>query len=116
MTTATTLPQAAGLTFDNLSVWWQIPSQLKVRLGLFWGNVIVQFPDNLEKGRPVANWVTLLANLADQMGALATIDQLGLASEYVYRICWMTEQLRVQGLITTGQATSVLGSYNGAFG
>ena len=117
MTTALTLPQAAGLAFDNLQVKWLIGgSLLKNRINQFWGFSKSLFPDQAASGRPVANWLTLIAGLESVMpSSQAPIGQLTTAAEYVYRTCWMAEALRVQSLITSAQATALLANYNGAF-
>jgi hypothetical protein len=116
MSIAATLPQAAGLSFDNLQVKW-LANQLKNALGNFWPQLLSQFPESSANNHPVSNWLALIANLQDQMTQSSVpIDQLTLAAEYIYRICWMTEALRVQSLITAPQAAAVLGAYNGSFG
>ena len=47
------------------------------------------------------------------MPVSTTITNFDVISGYVYRACWMTEQLNVQGLITPAQAAAVLASWNG---
>ncbi len=115
MTTALTLPEAAGLAFDNLQVWWLIPgTQLKNRLNAFWSFSLSLFPDSDPKGRPVANWLTLLAGLERIMAnSQAPIEQLSAAAQYVYRACWMAQFLRTSGQISVAQANNLLGNYNG---
>jgi hypothetical protein len=117
MSTATTLPQAAGLAFDNLQVLWLIPGLLKQRLGLFCDTSLPFFLDQDVNGRPVANWLTVLSTLADLMPVSdVPIELLTQAAEYVYRVCWMGNTLRVANLITATQASNLLGNYNGQFG
>lgn len=118
MTVAANLPQAAGLAFDNLQVKW-LSNQLKTSLFRFWNSAlfISPFPESDPNNHPVSNWLTLIATLSDRMAQTQVpIDQMTLAAEYVYRICWMTEALRAAGLITTGQSNAILGSYNAEIG
>lgn len=116
MTIATTLPQAAGLAFDNLQLKW-LSNHLKDSLFSFWNPLLPLFPDINDATHPISNWLTIIATFQDLITQTGVpIDQLTLAAEYVYRVCWMTEVLRVSGTITAPLAATVLGTYNGSFG
>lgn len=116
MTIATSLAQAAGLTFDNLQVKWAI-GQLKVRMTNFWSQVIDLFPESEVNSHPVSNWLTVVASLSDQLPLGVTpLTDLDNSAQAIYRTCWMGSALQTQGLITTAQANALLGSYNGNFG
>jgi hypothetical protein len=116
MAIALTLAQAAGQAFDNLQVHW-LANNLQTVLDQFWRQTIDTFPDGQPNGRPVANWLTIVAALADQMPALdVPLEQLTLAAEYVYRLCWMADFLQGNNNISTGQATFLLARYNAIIG
>ncbi len=111
MTVAVSLQAAAGLAFDNLQVKW-LGNQLPSSILLFCPNVKLIFHEQEANSHPCINWNTILWNLGAQMVNPPPIAQLGLAAEYVFRMCWMTNQLQVQGLITAPQAAAVLLRYN----
>lgn len=120
MSIAATLPEAAGLSFDNLQVKW-LSNQLRNALLNFWSQLSSPstgpFLDGVANNHPIGNWLALIASLQSLMKqSNVPIDQMTVAAEYIYRICWMTETLRTQQLITTPQAAAVLAAYNGSFG
>lgn len=116
---AADLEQAAGMSFDRLHFYWNI-DQLKTRMTFFWQNIIGPtvnaFEDQNVDGRPVANWSSIVATIADDLPAAAVpLEQLTQSVESVYKTCWIANYLDGQGLITSAQATAVLDAYNGAF-
>ena len=117
------LPNAAGNAYQNLLPFWSA-NTLKAALNGFWQGVLVTFgdtfPEQQPNSHPVSNWVTVVAALADSMPASGVpFNQFLDAVQYVYRMCWMTHQLQLQGLITAAQATtgpgSILVQYNANF-
>jgi len=111
MTHAVSLQAAAGLAFDNLQVKW-LGNQLPLSIVQFASSVKPVFQEQDVNSHPVINWNTILWSLGSLMVNPPAIAQLGLAAQYVFRMCWMTNQLRVQTLITAPQAASVLSLYN----
>jgi hypothetical protein len=112
MATALTLAQAAGQAFDNLHVRW-LANQLKQTLTLFWETTLSEFPESEPSSHPVSNWLTLISGLADPMPVTnVPIDQLSVAANFVYRLCWMANFLQSTGGISNTQATFLLQSYN----
>lgn len=121
MPPAASLPAAAAQASDRLQVLW-IGNALKAQLTAFWKATIDTFPQQDEANHPVSNWLTVIAAIADQMVAGpggVTFDQLEAAVQAVYRLCWMTQALLNDGLITIVQATaganSILVQYNANF-
>lgn len=115
MATATTLPRAAGLAWDNLQVWWLI-NQMKPRIQVFCSTSRPLFLESEPNAHPVSNWLVLLSGVGVTLPSSGvTISQLGISADYVYRLCWMAETLRVQGLISSATAATLLGNYNGNF-
>jgi hypothetical protein len=116
MSTATTLPQAAGQAFDNLAVRWN-EGQLKSVLSAYWPQIRNLFPDSNVNARPISNWMTIISSLTDQMDfGRPPLTVLNLSAQVVYRLCWMANALNVQGLITNTEALNVLAAYNGTIG
>lgn len=115
MATALSLVQAAGQAADNLYPFW-LAGTLKTKLTTFGGVCLAQFPESEENSHPASNWGILIANLADLMpGASVPFSSLQLATQYVYRVCLMTNTLRTATptpLISAAQATAILASYN----
>jgi len=111
MAAAASLTIAAEQSSDNLYPFW-IAGTLKTRLTNFATVCLTQFPDSDVKGHPSANWSILMANLANQISGAGTFQQLNLAISYVYRMCYMTQQLLTQALIGAPQGAAVLASYN----
>jgi hypothetical protein len=110
------LQNAAGESFNNLQVKW-LGNNLKSALTAFWQATINTFPEQDVNGHPVANWLAVISSLATNMPAAGVpYDQLTMAADYVYRLCWMTEYLAGAGLITAVQAStgpnSILVQYN----
>lgn len=116
MTMATTLSEAAGLAWDNANIHW-VMNNLQNTMNNFWQFSISSFAESQPNSRPVSNWLVVIANLAAAMTSPFTpIDQVSTAARALYGVCWMGQQLLNQGLITSGQATSLLNSYNATFG
>jgi hypothetical protein len=112
MATAVTLAQAAGQSYDNLHIRW-VANALKNALLTFCDTTLPQFPDTASQSRPVSNWIAVIWALGTKMPATSVpMDQLNLAAQYVYRLCWMADTLLTAGLITNDQATFLLQSYN----
>lgn len=116
MPPAANLPTAAALAWGNLYAKWQ-GNDLKSALTSFWQGCIDTFPEQLDNSHPVSNWLTLIAALAESIPATGvSYERLVEAVSSVYRVCWMTQQLLNQGLITADQATtganSILVQYN----
>lgn len=115
MALATTLDQAAGQAFDNLSIHFDV-NQLKFRVATFCTSSIGIFPQQNSESHPVSNWITVFAALAARMPTSnVPIDQLTEASEILYRLCWMAFVLIGNG-ISSAQASALLGVYNTVLG
>lgn len=112
---AANLAQAAGMTFDNMQLWW-ITNQLKVRLDQFWSGVLSDFPESDVTSHPVSNWLTVIASLADTFPSIMNLTQLTQAAEAVYRLCWMASYLQGTGGISNTQAVNLLSGYNSTIG
>lgn len=112
MPAALTLEAAAGQAFDNLQIRW-LANQLRTNLTLFWQQTLPTFPQGQAEAHPVSNWLTVLAALSSQLPATnVPIDQLTLAAEAVYRLCWMASFLQDSGGISSAQGTVILSAYN----
>jgi hypothetical protein len=110
-----TLSQAAYQAVNNLKPWWA-DNTLKTRLTTFAADLQATFPDQTPDNHPVGNWLAIIAALADQMPAAAVpFTSFMTAADYVYKMCWMTNQLDVQNLISAAQAAAVLAEYNADF-
>lgn len=115
MASATTLPEAAFQAYDNLSVDFAADA-LKDDLALFVNALLPTFPDQDPNGRPIANWLILIYALSDQMAATnASFVDLDTAANYIYKVCFLANNLNVQGLISNVQAAAVLTAYNSSF-
>lgn len=116
MASAATLIEAAQTAYQNLAAKWN-NGTLQARLALFVDDLLPTFPDGAPGGRPVADWLVLIDALQNDMIAAAFADPLALrnAALYVYKLCWMTNQLQVQVAITGAQAAAVLAAYNSRF-
>lgn len=109
------LEQAAVNAADHLYTLY-LANTLKTALTSFWTNLQVFFPQGQINNHPVSNWLVLIASLSKEMPTTnVSYSDLDAAINYVYRICWMTNQLQVQGLITDNQADHVLDEYNDDF-
>lgn len=116
MATATTLAQAAGQAFDNLHIRW-LANGLKSVLTAFWQQTLPTFPESEPNSHPVSNWLTLIAVIADDIPATnVPVDQLTIAAQRLYRLCWMGSVLQQSGGITNAQAAFLLASYNAIIG
>lgn len=121
MATATTLEQAAKQAWANLAVL-ATAGTLRAQLIAFCTTVRPLFNGNAGANpgdHPTANWIAVLWAFADQMDAVADDwPALRVAADYVYRLCFMTEQARTGNtppLITQAQYDAVLASYNAEF-
>lgn len=116
MPPAINLVTAASQSFNNLQAKWA-GNDLKSALQAFWQNTIATFPEQQVDSHPVSNWLTVIASLADRMAATGVpLDQLTMAVDLVYRLCWMTHYLQITGAITADQGStgpnSILVQYN----
>lgn len=115
MPPALTLPEAAGAAFDNLQLKW-VSDNLKSSMTIFSNGISNVGSEQQVDSHPIRNWFALIANLANQMPSFAVaIGDLTLSAEYIYRLCWVTQQLLDQSLISSGQAAAILLEYNVAF-
>lgn len=88
---------------------------LKAKTLAFWQSLLPLFPEQDPSGRPVADWLTLIADLSSRLDTITaggTYGQLDQMTDYVYRLCFLTSQLRTQNLITAPQSAAVLAAYN----
>jgi hypothetical protein len=122
MATAANLPQAAGQSFDNLfSIWQPGGNTLRTKVTAFEVALLPLFPDQDDVGRPIANWLVLIASSASQMPSVTApaqipYEQLVTAADYVYRICWLAAKSTPQSpAISTAQQTAILTAYNANF-
>jgi hypothetical protein len=111
-----TLPAAAGAAFDNLQLKWLggLGGGLASSLIIFCQSVNTQFQEQDINSHPVINWNAIIWSLGTRLSlqTVVSLADLTLSAQYVYRICWMTNQLRIQNLISAPQATNVLQYYN----
>lgn len=120
MASALTLIQAAQQAWDNLYAQWST-GDLKQQLELFVDDLLATFPDGNPGGRPVANWLTLLDALQQDMSqggpgtAFSDPGAMRMAASYVYKLCYMTNELQTDTAITGAQAAAVLAAYNSRF-
>lgn len=117
------LPTAAAASYGDLNTLW-LAGTLKAALTSFWQGILItfgdQFPEQQANSHPVSNWLAVIASLAQNMpNANVPYNDFIAAVQDVYRLCWMTQQLLNQNLITAAQATtgagSVLVQYNANF-
>ncbi len=119
MATAANLTQAAGQSFNNLFAIWETGGNtLRTKLTAFEASLLPLFPDQAPVGRPIANWLVLIASSAANIPsvvapALIPYEQLVTAADYIYRICWLAAKPTAQSpAITTAQQTAILAAYN----
>lgn len=116
MTLAATLPQAAGLAYDNINVHW-INNSLTSRLTNLWQTALPSFGESEVNSRPVSNWLVVLSvQSANMPNTHVPLDQVSAAAQTVYRMCWMASVLQANGGITAGQAADLLAAYNSTLG
>lgn len=112
MPAAGTLIIAAIDAFDNLHTLW-LADTLKTKLTAFNIATLGIFPQETPNNHPCSNWAVLLYALSSQMPASnVTYDALITSADWVYRLCWIANQLEIDGLITSAQATALLAAYN----
>ncbi len=119
MATASTLPIAAGQSFDNLfTIWLAGGNTLRTKVTAFETALLLVFPDQAPVGRPIANWLVLLASVATQMPSVTApakipFEQLVTVADYIYRVCWLAAKPSpASPNISTAQQTAVLAAYN----
>ena len=123
MPTAATLPQAAGQSFVNLFNRWQAGGNaFRTSVAGFASQLLPVFPDQETVGRPIANWLTVIAALALQMPSLVAPNKVDYATffvtanDYIYRLCWLASKPNPQSPnITPTQQQAVLDTYNTFF-
>jgi len=110
---AVDLPTAANDSFDDLHTHW-LANTLKSALVAFYTPLLVTFPQQQQGAHPCSNWLVLIAALASEMpNTNVAYQDLITAADFMYRMCWITQQLgNVQTQITGAQATAVLTQYN----
>ena len=112
MTAAPTLAAAAGDAFDNLQLRF-VAGTIKTQLTIFWQQVLPTFPESQPGAQPVADWLTVLAALTNDMATgTPPLIQLTGAAEVMYRLCWMASFQATTGGISNTQALFLLASYN----
>jgi hypothetical protein len=115
MAAEVSLTAAAYNAVINLKPLWAA-NTLKARLTTFANDLQATFPDQISDNRPVGNWLGIIAALADQMPVAAVpFTDFMTAADYVYKACWMANQLDVQNLISAAQAAAMLAEYNADF-
>lgn len=114
MATATTLEEAANEADDNMFPFF-VSAGLQARVTNFAQAGLALFADTAPRSRPVANWFTVLARVADLMSTPPTLPQYEQAMDYVYRCCHMGQALLNQGDISAPNAAAMLASYNAQF-
>lgn len=117
------LPVAAADSYFNLTPWW-VDGSLPTKALAFAAALLPTFPEGGQGGHPVANWLILIEGLATVMKGstgvfTAMTQQLNFRQmvDYVYRICWITQQLATQvpAQISGAQQAAVLAAYNANF-
>src|SRR5215470_7553204 len=114
MTAAASLTEAAISAADNLLTLYT-GNTLKAKTAAFCATALAIFPDQTQSSRPVADWLTLLSALSDQMPvASVPYSSLNSAIDYVYRLCFLATALNTQTpqQVTNAQATALLAAYN----
>ena len=114
MTVAVSLPDAAVIAADNLYTLF-IGGTLKAKATAFWQAIQPTFPEQEVDSHPCSNWLVLIANTADQMPvANVPYRDLDTMINYVYRLCFVADQLNSQTpkLVSNAQATALLAAYN----
>lgn len=115
MPPAATLVEAAEQSFTRLQTLF-LAGTIKAKLTLFASRLLIAtFPQAEPNNHPQSNWLTLLYVVASRMSSTPadiTYDELEQSAEYLYRMCWMTDESNTEGLITNTQATAVLTEYN----
>lgn len=123
MAAAANLEQAAGQSFDNLfALWVAGGNTFKTKVAAFASALLPTFPNSDVTGRPIANWLTLIAGVAFTMpsvGAGVQVDYNGFfipTNDYIYRICWLAAKpTSLSPNITPAQQAAVLTAYNANF-
>lgn len=115
MAAAANLFQAGQQSWVNLSPL-ATAGTLRTKLLTFVSTIAPSFTQGAPGDHPVANWIAILWAFAQTMSATAGHwDQLRIATDYLYRLCFMGEQSNSQGLITPTQYNLVLATYNAQF-
>jgi hypothetical protein len=122
MATAANLTQAAGQSFNNLFAIWELGGNtLRTKLTAFEVALLPIFPDQTPVGRPIANWLVLIASSATQLPSVTAptkipYEQLVTVADYIYRICWLAAKPSPSSPnISTAQQTAILAAYNSNF-
>lgn len=109
---ALSLQAAAGISYDNGATQW-LAANYQTALSAFATDILALFPESLDGGRPIANWATIIASFATTFtDGNATSVQLSTGSEYVFKLCWLTDALKNLGQITTAKGAAVLAAFN----
>jgi cellobiose-specific phosphotransferase system component IIC len=115
MAAAVDLEQAAKQAWDNLAPL-AVAGTLQAQLLAFVTTIAPEFEEAKPGDHPTANWIAILWAFATSMDPAANNwSALKVAADYVYRLCFMTNQADTQGMITALQAQAVLDAYNAEF-
>jgi hypothetical protein len=115
MASASDLEQAAKQAWLNLAPL-SISGTLRAKLLAFCAAISPQFNVGNPGDRPTINWNAILWAHAQTMSPVAdNWPALRVAADYLYRLCFMTNQADNQSMITTAQAAAVLTAYNAQF-
>lgn len=90
---------------------------MKAKLTSFCQTTLALFPQQEDNSHPASNWVTVLYSTTNLLPAepSITFGDLNICAGMLYRLCWMVNQLDIQSLITSTQATATLTAYNANF-
>ncbi len=109
---AANLIQAAGQSYNNLFTLWQA-NTVRTKLLAFWTACNLVFDEQTPNDQPPANWIVLMADLTTNMPATnVPFAELNAAAQYVYRFCWLVQELVTLTLLKVAQGTAVLAAYN----
>lgn len=114
MATANSLEQAAQQAFKNLLAL-QFSGTLGDQLELFVDDLLPLFPDQAPGGRPIADWLVLIDALQAEIVGAPQMEAVRRSSLYIYKLCYLTNELLTNNAISGTQATAVLAAYNARF-
>ncbi len=123
MATAVSLPAAAGQSFDDLyPIWVAGGDTFRTAVATFASSLLPTFPDSDTVGRPIADWLAVLATVASSMPSVvapATTDfslYFVPVQDHVYRVCWLgAKAMPTSPQITNAQQAALLAAYNANF-
>lgn len=117
MATATTLVEAAHLSYDQCGLRWTAGT-LRASFTAFIQAASSIFSDNIPNDRPVGNWLVPMYGLLSQVPAANPEQQrfLDSCAQYLYRICYAGHVMDDANLITNAQAAALLAAWNAQIG